>query len=139
MRSISRLPAQLIGGVGDVFLFAAEAKRLAEVIALHAKARKRRAALLRLAIGEAGEAERRVEAEALRQLGIEIELTALPQSPAEERRRCKGLSRLAAAGKAVGAFIGRANPRIGGRDEGGLGVNVPVRRFRQRSLAGDGS
>ena len=86
------LARQLIGGVGDVFLFAAETEGLLEIIALRAEFRERRAGLLRLAVGKAGKAQRAVEAEALRQLRVEIEFAALPQPHAEERRRGPGLA-----------------------------------------------
>src|SRR5260370_28172008 len=72
------LARQLVGPVGDVFLFAAETEGLFEVIALRPDFWIFGAGLLRLAVRKAGEAERAVEAKALRDLGVEVELAALP-------------------------------------------------------------
>ena len=71
----------------DRLLRAAKTEGLAQEIALCANLRIVRAALLRFTIRETGEAQRVADSEALRELGIEIELAALPHPPAEERAR----------------------------------------------------
>ena len=98
----------MVGPVRDVFLFAAETEGLAEEIALRAKFRIFRAALLRFAIGESRKTERAADAEALRQFGIEIEFAAVPQPPSEKRADGPCLARASDSGQAVRALIRRA-------------------------------
>src|SRR5262249_34765120 len=129
------LATELIGAVLDILLLAPEAEGLPEEIALSAKPRIGRTALLRLAVGEAGQSQSGVQAETLRELGVEIELAAVPQPPAQKRGVGPGLPDHAAARQAVRALIGRAKARIALENEGGLRVDVPVpglRRIRHR-------
>src|SRR5476651_632272 len=79
---------------------------------------------LRLAVHVAAGAGGAGHAEALQQLGIEIELTAPPQAYAEKERRCPGLARLARCRQAVGTVIGRAEGGIALVDEGRLAVDL---------------
>ena len=130
------LARQLVGGVSDVFLFAAESEGLLEIIALRPEFRECRARLLRFAIGETRKAQRSVQAEALREFRVEIEFAALPQPNTEECRRGPGRAGLSAAGQAVCAGIGRSESGICRRQKGRLRMHVPVGRFRQRGLGG---
>src|ERR1035438_4687866 len=128
---------QLIGAVGDIFLFAAETEGLFDVIALRTDFRERGAGLLRLAVRKAGDAERAVEPEALREFRVEIELGPLPEPDTEKGRRRPGFLELSAAGKTVGAGIRRANGGIALRQECGLPMDIPIRRLRKRGLRAD--
>src|SRR6185437_12120220 len=128
------LACELVGTIGDILLLTAEPKGLLEVVALRPDPRERRAGLLGFAIRKSGNPKRAVEAEALRELRVEIELAALPKPDAEERGRGPGLLKLSAAGQAVRARIGRAERRIALRQERRLRMNVPAVRFRQQAL-----
>src|SRR5205814_76725 len=64
-------------------------------------------------------------AETLQQLGIVIELAALPEAHAEEGGDGPGLAALAQHGQAVGPVVRRAERRIALEDEGGLAVQLP--------------
>jgi hypothetical protein len=128
------LAGQLVQGVGDLLLLAAEPEGLFEEIALCAKPRKWGAGLLRFPVGKTGQSQRAVDAETLRELGIQIDLAAVPEPRAEKgRRRPCGLQ-LSAARQAVGARIGRADCGISLRQERRLRVDAPDVRFRQQCL-----
>ena len=90
----------------DLFLLAAEPKGLPKKQARGAVARIWKIRLLRFAVGKAGGARRVVQAEALQQFGIVVELAALPQPQAEKRAGGKGRSGLRPRRKAVFAEIG---------------------------------
>ena len=96
------LAGELVGGVLDVFLLAAETEGLAEEVTLRAEFRIGRAGLLRFAIGESGEPERAVDAEPLSELGIEIELAAVPQPPSDEGGGGPGLPSWPLPGRLLG-------------------------------------
>ncbi len=107
----------------DLFRGAAEAELLAHEETRRVEARIREARFLRLAVGIAAGAKGVGHAEALQQLRIEVELTALPQAHAEKERRRPGLARLAARRQAVGAVVGCAESGIALVDEGRLAVD----------------
>src|SRR5205807_3939587 len=112
----------------DRLALAAEAEFLAQEQPRGIVAREREVGLLRLAVGIAAGADRAGNAEALQQLGIVVELAALPQAHAEEGRRRPGLARLAVARQAVLALEGRVEGRVTLEDEGGLAVDLPAAR-----------
>jgi hypothetical protein len=90
----------------DFFLLPAEPERLPQKQARGGVARIWKIRLLRFAIRKAGGARGVVQAEALQQLGIVVELAALPQPQAEKRAGGKGRSGLRPRRKAVLAEIG---------------------------------
>ena len=125
---------KLVRAVGDIFLFAAETEGLLEEVALRADSRKRRARLLRLAVRKAGDAERAVDPEALRQFRIEIQFAAFPQLDAEKGGRGPCRLQLPAGRNAIGPDIGRVDRPIALRQERRLRVDIPDVRFRQQRL-----
>src|SRR4051812_24822301 len=81
---------------------------------------------LRLAVRKARGAGGVVQTEALEQLGIVVELGALPQLRAEKDAGGERLPGLRPRREAVNAEIGRAKARIALLDVGGLAVDLPV-------------
>ncbi len=127
----------MVRRVGHLFLLAAEAEGLLEVVALRTDFRERRASPLGFAVGEAGKSERAVETKALRQLGVEVEFAAVPQPRTQKRGRRPRCLKLAAAGQALRARIGRVDRPVALRQRGRLGVDIPVAGLRQFGLAVD--
>ena len=77
------LARELVRTVGDVFLLAAEAEGLLQVIALRTDLGEGRAGFLRFAVREAANPKRVPKAKTLCDFRVEIGFTALPQ-PAPE-------------------------------------------------------
>jgi len=114
----------------DAFLLAAQPERLPQKQPRGAVAGIRKVRFLRLAVGEAAGAGRVVQPKALQQLGIVIELAAIPQFQAEKGAGGPGLSGLRPWREAVLAEIGRPKRRITLLDVGGLPVDLPIRELR---------
>src|SRR5581483_11474227 len=78
----------------DLVLAAAKPEGLPQEQPRGAVARKQEARLLRLAVGIAGEADGVAQAEALQELGVVVELAAIPKLDAEESAGAPDLARL---------------------------------------------
>jgi len=96
--------------------------------------RIREVRLLRLAVGKAGEPDRVVEAEALQEFGIVIDLPAVPEPRIEIEAVAPGLLQLWRGRQTVGTGIGRAERGMPLRQEGGLTVDFPAVGFGVRQL-----
>src|SRR5262249_232958 len=114
------------------FLLPSESDRLPQKQPRRVVMRVRKVRLLSFAVGETGRASGGVQAEALQQLGIVVELAAVPNLEAEKGAGAPGLSRLRPRRKAVRAEIGRAKRRIALLDIGGLSVDLPVGKLGLR-------
>ena len=128
---IVRLPraGDLVRAVFDFLLRPAQADGKAAESALGLVIRLAPADLVRLAAREAGDTERIAEPEALIDLGIEVELDALPRADAGEQRRIERLAPHAAGVEAVRPAKWRGEGRVVLIDEGRLAVEaVPIRR-----------
>ena len=109
----------------DLLALAAQPDLLAQENARGVVARVGEVRLLRFAVGVAAGAHGVGDAEALQQLGIVVELAALPQAHAEEGRHRPGLAALALRREAVGPAVERVERRVALVDEGGLAVDLP--------------
>ena len=123
------LARELQRSAGEFFLLAAEAKGLAQEQPRGVVVRVGEVGLLRLAIGEAAEADGVVQTKALQQFGIVIDLAAFPEPRVEIEAVAPGRLRLRRRRQAVGAAIGRAKCRIALRQIGGLAVDLPAVGF----------
>src|SRR5262252_3831334 len=113
----------------DRFLLATESERLSNEQARSIVVRKSEACFLRFAIGEASEAKRSAQSEALRQLrGIE-DFGAIPRPQTKKRCDASRIFRLRIAGEAVLAFVRRMKSGITLLDVGGLSENLPIHRL----------
>ena len=95
MREMSCLPGSWFGPSSMRFLFAAESEGLAHEDAGDVQPRVREARLLRLAVRIGREPEGVAQAEALHQLGIDVELHAVPQPDTDKCGRARGVLELA--------------------------------------------
>src|SRR5262249_29593987 len=120
------LAGQLAVAALDGLLLAAELEGLAQEQARRAVVRVWEIRLLRLAVGKPSGAGGVVQAEALQQLGIVIELAAVPEPQGEKGAHGPGISRLRPGREAVLAEVGRAEGRVALLDERGLPVNLPI-------------
>src|SRR5262249_47877302 len=117
------LAGKLVEIAFDRLALAAKAEGLAQVEPRRVVARIGEGAL-RLAVGETAGAGAERHAIALQQFGVVVELSPLPQPHAEEARQRPGLARLADAGQAVDAVVGRGDRRIALVDVDRLAVHL---------------
>src|SRR5262249_15341174 len=110
----------------DGLLLAAEVEGLAQEEPRRGVTRVWEIRLLRLAVRESGGAGGVVQAEALQQLGIVVELAPVPEPQAKKGAQGPGISRLRPGREAVLAEIGRAERRVALLDERGLPVDLPI-------------
>src|SRR5262249_8963513 len=119
----------LVDAVLDLLLLAAEAAGLPEEEAGDVRPRLGDADPGDLAVGEAGDAEGAAETEAAGHLGVEHQLAALPEPGGEEQGGGLGGGGGLDRQQAVGPDVGRAEPVVDLRDDGGLGVGAVPRRL----------
>src|SRR4029450_7685117 len=112
----------------DLLALAAQADLLPQKKSRHIEARIREVRLLGFAVGIASRARCVGHTETLQELGVEVQLAALPESDAEIARHGPGLAARALGRQAVGAAIERGERRIALVDESGLAVDLPGAR-----------
>ena len=123
------LAGELAWTAGQLFLLAAEAEGLAQKQARRVVMRIGEVGFLRFAAGKARCADRVVQAEALQQFGIVIDLAAFPEPCVEIEAVAPGRLCLARRRKTVRAGVGRTEARIALGQIGGLAVNFPAVGF----------
>ena len=115
----------------DRFLLTAKSECMTQEQARGVVARIRKVRLLRFAVRETARARRAVEAEALQQFGIVIDLAAVPDAHAEKYARGPRRFRLRPRRETVGAVIRRTECRIPLENVGRLTVQLPINSIRR--------